>query len=228
MLLFGYLKKKPIAKLNVSSERFEEAISLKVPKDSIAYLLDLWKQEPFSFTIAKSRKTCLGNYTFKNKQHIITVNGDSNIYSFLITLVHEIAHQHITIKYYPKRNRKILPHGLEWKNCFSELISPLLTNDVFPEEILEILKLHMKNPAASSVRDINLVKVLKKYSEKENENSTILEDLQSGTFFLFNKQIYKKIEDRRTRTLVELAKTKKKFTIVSHAEVNLIEKESMF
>ncbi len=221
MLLFGYLKKKPIAKLYASSERFEEIISLKVPKESIAYLVDLWKQKPFSFTIAKSRKTCLGNYTFKNKQHLITVNGDSNVYSFLITLVHEIAHQHVTIKYYPNRN--ILPHGIEWKNCFSELISPLLTNEVFPEEILEILKLHMKNPAASSVRDINLVKVLKKYSAKENETSTILEDLQSGTFFLFNKQIYKKIEDRRTRTLVELAKTKKKFTIISHAEVNLIE-----
>lgn len=223
MLLFGYLKKKPIAKLYISSERFEEIISPKVPIESIAYLVNLWKNEPFSFTITKSRKTCLGNYTFKNKQHLITVNGDSNLYSFLITLVHEIAHQHVTIKYNPKRIKNILPHGVEWKNCFTQLISPLLTNVVFPEDILEILKLHMKNPAASSVRDPNLVKVLNKYSEKENRNSTVLEELQAGTFFLFNKQIYKKIEDRRTRTLVELAKTKKKFTILSHAEVNLME-----
>ena len=223
MLLFGYLKKKPVPKIHVSSERFETIISPKVPKESLAYLVNLWKNEPFSFTIAKSRKTCLGNYIFKNKQHFITVNGDSNIYSFLITLVHEIAHQHVTIKYNPRRNRSVLPHGLEWKKCFKELLSPLLIKEIFPEDILEILTLHMQNPSASSVRDSNLVKALNKYSEKENGNSTILEDLQSGSFFLFNKQVYKKIEDRRTRTLVELAKTKKKFTILSHAEVSLME-----
>ena len=45
-------------------------------------------------TVTRERKNILGNYRNKifDKNHRISVNGNLNKYSFLITLLHELAH----------------------------------------------------------------------------------------------------------------------------------------
>jgi SprT protein len=219
--MFGFLRKKPVAVLKTSDLAFRKAIANKIPLDAVDYSVNLWSLYPFNFAVAGSRKSCLGNYCYKQNQHYITVNGDSNPFSFLITLIHEIAHQHVTIKYKLKR-KKVLPHGQEWKDTFRDLMMPLVTTEVFPIEIKEILHLHMQNPAASSTKDPALVKVLIKHSVGNSSDAIFLESIDSGQIFLFNSKKYKKIETRRTRTLVELVSTRKKYTIASHVEVQIL------
>ncbi|MEJ0101967.1 MAG: hypothetical protein WDO19_05135 [Bacteroidota bacterium] len=45
-------------------------------------------------TIARERKSILGDYRHRthHANHRISVNGNLNVYSFLITLLHELAH----------------------------------------------------------------------------------------------------------------------------------------
>jgi hypothetical protein len=222
MSLFGFLKKKPESFVKTSSEKLENLLSAKIPTEAVSYVMSLWKDQPFNFSITKSRKSCLGNYRLKDGQHFITVNGDSNTYSFLVTLVHEIAHQHVTLKMRLSR-KKPAPHGVEWKTTFSSLMKPLLTNAVFPEEILIVLKKHMVNPAASSTRDPLLVKALGIFKETEFSDAPKLSEIPTGKIFVFNNKIYKKIENRRTRTLVECTSSKKKYTIASYAPIQIIE-----
>ncbi|MDP1812971.1 MAG: transcription elongation protein SprT [Leadbetterella sp.] len=222
MSLFGFLKKKPASVVKTSSEKLENLLSAKIPIVAVSYIMSLWKDHPFNFSITKSRKSCLGNYRLKDGQHFITVNGDSNTYSFLVTLVHEIAHQHVALKMRLFR-RKPAPHGVEWKTTFSSLMQPLLTEAVFPEEILKVLKKHMVNPAASSTRDPLLVKVLGIFNEKENAEGPILSEIPTGKIFVFNNKKYRKIENRRTRTLVECTSSKKKYTIASYAPIQIID-----
>jgi SprT protein len=209
------LFRKP--KIIPKDQMFRNAFSKHIPDTAVDYVMSLWTEHPFYFKVARSRKTCLGNYMFKNGAHHISVNGDSNAYSFLITLIHEIAHQRVQI-HQSLFKRKPSPHGETWKKEFSRLMSPLLTPNVFPEDILEVLIPHMQDPAASTVKDPNLVKVLAHYSpEKEG---IYLSDLPDGEEFLFKGRRFKRIAQRRTRILVECVTSKKRYTIpgIAHVE----------
>jgi hypothetical protein len=217
--LFGFLNKRPEPVSQSNSLKFEKILGNKITLEAIPYILELWHAHPFSFTVARSRKSCLGNYMYKNKHHFISVNGDSNPFSFLITLVHEIAHQRVTIKFSGFR-KKPQPHGNEWKSTFKELIDPLLNGKVFPGDLEKILVKHMKNPAASSTKDPDLVKALGLFSG--NTDGIVLSEIKEGGLFIFGKRSYRKLSDRRTRTLVECISTKRRFTIASHAVIETI------
>lgn len=221
-LLFGFLKKKPVSTVQTSSVKLENLLLAKIPAAAVPYVLRLWAEHPFNFAISRSRKTCLGNYRFKDNQHYISVNTDSNSHSFLVTLIHEIAHQHVTLKA-KLFKRRPAPHGVEWKTTFTQLMAPLLTTDVFPEEILKVLKRHMVNPAASSTKDPELVKVLGILEQSEHAEGVVLSEVPTGKVFVFKNKKYKKIENRRTRTLVECIASKKRYTIASYAPIQIID-----
>jgi SprT protein len=218
MNLLDIFRRKPADKDAAFLRRFHKILLEKIPTASIPYILELWQQQHFRFTMPYTRSTCLGNYRFRNGKHTVSVNADLNPYSFLITLIHEIAHYHATLKYNGVL-KKIDPHGSEWKDTFKVLIEPVLVPEIFPEDILPTLKRHMKNPAASSMSDPLLVKALKFYDEKAPGNIQHLGDIASGTVFVFNKKVFKKIENRRSRVLVEDPKTKKRYTIPVFADV---------
>ena len=222
MSLFGFLKKKPSVVITTNNLKLEKMLESKIPSESVSYVMTLWKSNPFNFTISRARKTCLGNYRFKNQQHFISVNGDSNPFSFLITLIHEIAHQHVTLNNRIFR-KKTDPHGVEWKDTFRNLMHPLLTEEVFPEDILAVLKRHMINPAASSTRDPRLFEILENYSNKNTIEGPKLSELADGKVFLFKDRKYRKLENRRTRTLVECTVSKKRYTISSFIPIQIMD-----
>ena len=221
-----FSKPKPAAtprkkKAQVLDEQlFEQLIARKIPYNAVRYVRSLWEEHPFSFEISKSRNSCLGNYRYQHHTHTISVNHDLNPYSFLITLVHEIAHQRVHIAHMSLKRRPD-PHGSAWKEEFKRLIFPLLSEDVFPLSILAPLSKHMINPPASSTRDQLLMASLRLFDNKELENEKTLGELTIGSHFVFNKRIFKKLEDRRSRVLCEELQSKKKYTIPKLAEVSL-------
>lgn len=131
-------------------------------------------------TITKQRSSILGDYrhAHQGKPHRISVNGNLNPYSFLITLLHELAH----LLTYTQFQHQVLPHGKEWKNAFSELLSKFIQKEVFPEDINQALKKSISKPSASSCGDGNLLRVLKKYDSKKN-NLLLVEEVEEGHVF---------------------------------------------
>ena len=216
--MFGFLNKRPHAVKAPNEDAFRKGFALHIPENALDYVMGLWREHPFNFTVAGSRKTCLGNYMFKNGRHIISVNGDANPYGFLITLIHEIAHQRVQISRKPFRQAPA-PHGSEWKFHFKTLMAPLLHPGVFPEDILGILTAHMQNPAASSTKDPALVRALSRYSPEKIVKGIYLSDLPDGKTFNFNGRQYTRIQNRRTRILVECVSTRKRYTISGTAMV---------
>lgn len=134
--------------------------------------------------ITRSRKTRFGDYQSPTKEtgHIITINHDMNIYAFLITLIHEMAH----LTCFEKHKHNVKPHGKEWKQEFKVLMDPFLTNEVFPEDLLKIVRRYLYNPAASSCSDLSLYRALKLYNEME-EGFVLLEQLPEKAIFRFKK-----------------------------------------
>ena len=190
-------------------------ISKKVPQAAVAYCYELWKQHPFVFKITRSRSSKLGDYRFdpKNGSHTVTVNHDLSAYQFLITYIHEVAHR------VAHRHRSGLkPHGPEWKSTFRNLILPILTPDVFPDDVLRVLARHMRNPKASTAGDPILVKVLAQYDENQKDLLTI-NDLAIGAEFIFRKRAFRKLEKKRTRVLCKDLENGKKYLIAGIAEI---------
>lgn len=199
------------------SDHFFLAIQNTIPQASIPIVKNWFNDNFFQLKVSKVRNTKLGDYRAKRGvfPHRISVNQNLNQYAFLITLTHEYAH----LLVWEKHKNKVLPHGLEWKNKFAELMLILLDNKIFPEDIAESLVKHIKNPAASSVRDFNLTLQLKKY-DVDFESVTHLIDLPEGTIFsLKNQRIFTKGKKRRTRYFCLENSTKKQYLIHGAAEV---------
>ncbi len=212
-------------KTSASSQiKMREILQEKLPQNALDYAYNLWQNEPFSFAVAQTRSSCLGNYSYRNGQHKITINHDLNPYQFLITYVHEVAHQRVFIQYALGKKRRVLPHGDEWKNTFKELMKPMLNEAVFPTNIVHLLQLHLVNPPASTVRDAALMKGLQLFDKEQliPEKMLHLEDLKSGESFLFMNRIFTKLETRRTRIMCLEKLSNRKFTIPKQAVVERV------
>lgn len=150
-----------------------------LPENSLEGVMYYLNTHEVHLTITRERKTVLGDYRNKrlDKNHRITVNGNLNKYSFLITLLHEIAH----LLAFEKYGHSIAPHGKEWKKVFADVLKDFISNEVFPKEVTMVLLKSINNLAASSCADLDLLRVLKSYDTKVE---LLIEDLEEGEHFI--------------------------------------------
>lgn len=155
------------------------------------------KQYNIQLTITRKRKTVLGDYRHHptEKKHKISVNGNLNRYSFLITFLHELAH----LLTFDKYGTRVSPHGSEWKKCYAELLEQFLFKKVFPSDIEQALRKSLNSPAASTCGEPELMRVLRKY-DAGKEGTTLVETLEEGAFFsIEGGRIFKRGPKIRTR-----------------------------
>ncbi len=190
-----------------------------IPSEATGYCFRLWEKWLFDFKIVKPRKSRLGDFRVgPGKRPAITVNSDLNPYGFLITYLHEVAHC-VVFRTYPKNPA---PHGKEWKQAFSDLLQPVLTSAVFPENVLHALKRYAVNPKASTGADAALFLALQEYDrEVKHEGKEVLFRLSEGASFRFKNRVFLRAELRRTRVLCIDQKTRRKYTLPSHALVEI-------
>jgi hypothetical protein len=180
----------------IQYQKNSEILKKYLPEQSVGLIAQWIVEFDFKLKIKRERSTRLGDYTapYNGLNHTITINHNLNKYSFLITLVHEIAH---LVTYNEHRNT-VLPHGKEWKQNFQKLMQPFLTTDIFPLEVFAALRDYLKNPAATSCTDIQLLRVLKLHDE--DTGTLFLERLPADSLFLYNgSKIFKKGEKIRKR-----------------------------
>lgn len=173
------------------------------------------------FKISKPRQTKLGDYRKDPKEsyHRITVNGDLNPYSFLVTTLHEFAHLISFEKFGPR----IKPHGKEWKSEFQKLLIEYINMGIFPKDLEVAIMNYTVNPKATSCSDPELLKALRKYSDKESD--LLLDELENGDLFVFQNRIFEKIQKRRTRVKCRDVERDRFYLINAVAEVKRIENE---
>jgi len=133
----------------------------------------------------------------------ITVNGDLNSYSFLLTLIHEIAHFFVYLDTEKAnllliRKHRPLPHGKEWKKRFTGLMQPFISMNVFPEEIETALIFYFENPKASASADSRLQRLLRVY-DPPGEHIRITEVPEGGLFLTGSGRTFRKMDKLRKR-----------------------------
>ena len=196
-----------------------KTIQNHIPSQAIPRVLELLEHDNLVVLVKKERKTRHGDYRkLPNGKHQITINNNLNIYRFLITLVHEIAH----FEAYNSFGRFIKPHGLEWKRTFQHLMLPFINPEVFPLDLLPLLARHFKNPKASSDTDSDLAYALKQFDV--NNDKTYIFEVPFGTVFKFrNKKVFRKVNKRVKRFECVEISTGKVYLFSPNAEIDIIE-----
>lgn len=212
-------------------ERNKAILRKYIPEKSVTLIAEWIYKYNFKLKIKKPRISKHGDYMppHKWRNHTITINKDLNKYSFLITLVHEIAHLITWEKY----RGKVYAHGREWKseyckllNYFLSMNSTLPNNEkIFPPDVHLALKEHATSPAATTCSDIRLARILDKY---DDGILLTLEKIPFGSQFRImfsntkhSNDIYIKGKKKRTRFECLRLGDKKKFLIHALCKVVL-------
>lgn len=197
-----------------------EALAEYLPPNTFEPVAAYIQHHKVHLTITRERKSILGNYrnAYSNKNHRITVNGNLNKYSFLITLLHELAHL-LTFEQYANR---VQAHGREWKHVFSDLLAQFIQKKVFPADIEQELVRSLNNPAASSCAEDGLMRILRRY-EPATSGLLMVEEVPLGSLFrLKDGRVFKKGEKLRKRYRGEEIHSAKVYLFSPVYEVELV------
>lgn len=130
--------------------------------------------------ITRARRSKLGDFRGGSPlvHPRITINHDLNPYSFLITLLHEMAHAELFLS----SGRRLKPHGNQWKSAYRILAGPFLESGLLPDDILQPFTAYLRNPAASSTANAPLAGALRRYDVATDK--TLISDLPDEALFV--------------------------------------------
>lgn len=175
-----------------------EGLAQFLPLGTFESIAPYFQQHTIHLTITRHRQSLHGDYrppSRANNFHRISVNATLNAYSFLITLLHELAHLATVVKH----GLKPAPHGVEWKAQFQEILLPFVGKSIFPPDVEKALQTYLRNPAASTCTDPRLYKALSRYDAPE-EGRVHADEVAVGQQFLLGNRTFTKLEQLRTRS----------------------------
>lgn len=151
-----------------------------LPPGTYEAVFEYLRQYKVHLTVARERKSILGDYRHRTQadNHRISVNGNLNKWSFLITLLHELAH----LLTFEQHGNKVMAHGREWKMIYGHLLDQFLRHNIFPDDIRTELLQSLSNPAASSCAEDGLLRVLRKYDD-DHHRYRMVEELPANALF---------------------------------------------
>jgi SprT protein len=168
-----------------------------IPGQAAALILDYLNHYQVHLTITRERRSVLGDYRHatRSANHRISVNGNLNSYSFLITLIHELAHLVTFMEF----GNRVQSHGKEWKKIYRKILEEFIPLKVFPPDVLAALKKNLHNLPASSCADEDLMRVLRRYDD-DKEGLMLVEQIpEGGCFTLEDARIFRKGKKLRKR-----------------------------
>jgi hypothetical protein len=191
-----------------------------LPASTYEAVLDYLRQFKVHLTVARERKSILGDYRHKthHTNHRISVNGNLNKYSFLITLLHELAH----LLTFEQFGNKVMAHGREWKIIYGRLLEQFLQHKVFPPDIEKELLQSLKNPAATSCAEDDLLRVLRRYDSAGSKFQLVEELMANAIFRTDDGRVFQKGQKLRKRFQCKEVKTGRMYLFSPVYEVELI------
>ncbi|ARK10481.1 sprT domain-containing protein [Fibrella sp. ES10-3-2-2] len=199
-----------------------------VPAPAVIYCQQLQQHFPFSLRVVRPRRTRLGDFrALPDGTTHITVNADLNPYAFLITYVHEVAHCAVYHTY--KRAGK--PHGRTWQVQFQRLMAPLLTEAVFPADVLVPLRHYMTKPAATTSAQPALMQALQHHNAQTvaqpAEGQCRLRQLAEGQLFQLQKKRYVRGKLRRSRIVCKEMQSGRSYAVLADVLVMILDENHL-
>jgi SprT protein len=168
-----------------------------IPEQAAELILYYLNEYQVHLTITRERKSVLGDYRHATvaSHHRISVNGNLNPYSFLITLIHELAH----LVTFMEHGNGVASHGKEWKRVYRKVLQQFLPLSVFPADVLVALKKNLHNLPASSCADEDLMRILRRYDANKEGLLLVEQIAEGGCFILEDRRKFRKGKKLRKR-----------------------------
>jgi len=191
-----------------------------IPPDTYEAVLQYLEHYKVHLTVARERKSVLGDYRHRTNfaNHRISVNGNLNKFSFLITLLHELAH----LLTFERFGNQVLSHGKEWKTVYGMLLKQFVDNKVFPADIHTELLSSLRNPAATSCAEDGLIRALRKYDDPKSHIRLVEEIAENGVFRCEDGRVFKKGQKMRKRFKCTEVRTGKLYLFSPVYEVEIV------
>ena len=201
------------------SRSLKEALEDYLPQGCAAPVLEWFGIRRVNLNITRSRRSKLGD--FRGSLHpeppAISINNDLNPYSFLVTMLHEMAHADVFLS----NKKRVMPHGTEWKSAYRKLATPFLYMDGLDPRFTSTFEQYLQNPSASSGANQPLAMVLKSFDQQRDV--TLITDIPENTFFrLPNGRVFKKGAQLRKRFRCECLNNKRIYLFSPLAEITPI------
>lgn len=197
------------------------ALAAFMPPGAFEFVEPYFRDHTIHLNLTRHRKSIHGDYRPPNADrpyHRISVNATLNPYSFLVTLLHEIAHMTTTVDY----GLKVAPHGKEWKSEFRKALVPVLGKTLFPGEVEQALRDYLSNPAASTCTDPNLYKALSQFDQSA-EGTVHADSIPPGGVFELSGRRFQKLENLRTRSRCKELGSGRIYYVQGIARVRVVE-----
>ena len=197
----------------------QEALEDYLPQGCATPVTEWFSSKRVNLNITRSRRSKLGDFrgSMRTQPSVISVNHDLNPYSFLVTLLHEMAHANVFLS----SKKRVLPHGIEWKSAYRQLATPFLSIQGLDAKFTATFEQYLQNPSASSGAHLPLAMVLKSFDKLRDV--TLITDIPENTFFaLPNGRIFKKGVQLRKRYRCECLNNKRIYLFSPMAEITPI------
>jgi len=205
-----------------STEHPMHKLAEYLPDNTFLPVVGILNHYKVHLKITRQRATVLGDYRHKGMygNHIITVNGNLNKYEFLLTLLHELAH----LLTYEQHKNKVAAHGIEWKINYGKILHQFVEYKCFPPDIEKALQKTIRNPAATTAGETELIKILRKYNTNTRPDVLHVEEIEEGQLFITKDgRVFKRGKIRRKRYECIEVNSGLKFHVSAIAEVKLYE-----
>lgn len=197
----------------------KEALEDYLPQGCAVPVTEWFGNKRVNLNITRSRRSKLGDFRGSISPEIpaISINHDLNPYSFLVTLLHEMAHADVFLS----SKKRVQPHGNEWKSTYRKLATPFLSIQGLDPGFTTIFEQYLQNPSASSGAHLPLAMILKSFDQPRN--ITLITDIAENTFFaLPNGRVFKKGAQLRKRFRCECLNNKRIYLFSPLAEITPI------
>ena len=191
-----------------------------LPPGTYSAVLEYLQFYKVHLTVAAERKSILGDYRHRTHftNHRISVNGNLNKFSFLVTLLHELGH----LLTFEQFGNKVMAHGREWKMIYGKLLEQFIRDKIFPADIERELVASLRNPAATSCAEDGLIRVLRKYDDAKSDIRLVEEIPGEGIFRCRDGRIFKRGEKIRKRFRCVEIKTGRVYLFSPVYEVEIV------
>lgn len=176
-----------------------EALAAYVPVDAVETVSQLLREHGVLLKISRDRLTKLGDFkpSANGSPHRISINGNLNIYEFLLVFFHELAH----LMVYVAHGRRATPHGKEWKKVYGSLIRRGVEAGYFHSSVCSLLTDYSYRVKACGVAATDVVRALQAFDRQQEDSGWQLLDeiAENEVFITRGGRVFRKREKLRTR-----------------------------
>lgn len=200
----------------------DHALNEYLPAGSAVPVLEWFNTHHVVLRVTGSRRSKLGDFRGSTpfSPPVISVNHNLNPYSFLVTLLHEMAHAEVFLNF----RRRMQPHGEHWKQAYRALGQPYLHPGLLPDSIRTAFADYLRNPSASSTTNLKLALALRAF-DAPNEAIRISELPADAIFALPDGRMFKRGDKLRKRYRCECLNNKRIYLFSPLAEIIPVEKK---